>query len=74
MKIPEWVDDALCAQTDPELFFPNKGIAPTAAKATCRACPVRAECLQAALAVPSLDGVWGGTTPMERRAVRVAAA
>ena len=72
--IPEWVDDALCAQTDPELFFPNKGANASAAKATCKACPVRAECLAEALSDPTLDGVWGGLTPMERRAVRMAAA
>jgi WhiB family redox-sensing transcriptional regulator len=70
----EWVDGALCAQTDPESFFPAKGSNAAAAKSTCKACPVRAECLEAAMADPTLDGVWGGTTPMERRALRMAAA
>ena len=34
----------------------------------CAACPVRRACLEHALAVPELHGVWGGTTPGERLA------
>ena len=33
---------ALCAQVDPELFFPEKGEPTRDAKAVCAACPVRA--------------------------------
>jgi WhiB family redox-sensing transcriptional regulator len=68
---PEWVADALCAQTDPELFFPTKGgDGSPAAKAVCRRCPVRAECLALAVSDPSLDGIWGGTSNRERQALR----
>ena len=40
---------ALCAQVDPDLFFPDKGESPRPAKRVCASCEVRAECLQDAL-------------------------
>ena len=40
------------------------------AKAVCSGCPVRVECLAYALAEPQLQGVWGGTSDTERRALR----
>jgi WhiB family redox-sensing transcriptional regulator len=70
VDIPAWVDEALCAQTDPEIFFPTKGGDPSRAKRVCQACPVRAECLAAAITDPSLEGIWGGLSPRERRAWR----
>lgn len=36
------------------------------ARACCRGCPVRAECLAYAIAADERFGVWGGTTPVER--------
>ena len=63
----EWARDALCAQTDPEAFFPEKGRSNAAAKRVCLACPVRAECLDAALSRPERFGVWGGLSERERR-------
>jgi len=44
-----WQDRALCAQTDPEAFFPEKGGSTREAKRVCRGCEVRAECLDYAL-------------------------
>ena len=44
-----WQDQALCAQTDPEAFFPEKGGSTREAKRVCRGCDVRAECLEYAL-------------------------
>ncbi len=41
-----WQDQALCAQTDPEAFFPEKGGSTREAKRVCRSCEVRAECLE----------------------------
>lgn len=65
----DWQADALCAQTDPELFFPRGPAAQ--AKRICRACPVIAECLCYALSSPVvLSGVWGATTERERRGLR----
>lgn len=65
-----WARDGLCAQTDPDAFFPGKGENPTAAKRVCDACPVKARCVEYALAHPALTGVWGGTTIRERQQLR----
>ena len=39
------------------------------AKAFCRPCPVRDDCLEVALTDPTLKGVWGGRTARERRRI-----
>ena len=62
-----WWDEVVCAQTDPELFFPETGNRPREAKKVCARCPVRAECLTYALTQDRVYGVWGGTTEQERR-------
>jgi WhiB family redox-sensing transcriptional regulator len=67
---PTWVEDAICAQTDPELFFPNKGGNPEPARRICAQCPVQAKCLELAILDPSLDGIWGGTTYRDRIELR----
>jgi len=66
----EWMVDALCAQTDPEVFFPEKGGSSRAAKAICAKCTVRPQCLSYALTGSMAHGVWGGTTEHERRRLR----
>lgn len=68
----DWRDDAACASTDPEIFHPNKGESPRPAKNVCKACPVRAHCLEFALLTDQRYGVWGGTTEQERRRMRTA--
>jgi len=65
-----WTDQALCAQTDPEAFFPEKGGSSREAKRVCRACPVRAECLEYALAFDERFGIWGGLSERERRRLK----
>jgi WhiB family redox-sensing transcriptional regulator len=67
---PPWMLEALCAQTDPDEFFPDKGEDSEPAKAVCRTCPVTAECLNYALANNEQFGVWGATTPRQRRKLR----
>jgi WhiB family redox-sensing transcriptional regulator len=62
-----WRDLALCAQTDPEAFFPDKGESSAPAKKVCGRCEVRAECLQEALDRNERFGVWGGLSERERR-------
>lgn len=62
-----WQDRALCAETDPEAFFPEKGGSTADAKRVCRACEVRAECLEYALANDERFGIWGGLSERERR-------
>ena len=67
----EWRLDALCAETDPEAFFPDKGGSTREAKRVCAGCPVRAECLEYALAGDERFGIWGGLSERERRRVRL---
>lgn len=63
-----WREEADCATTDPEVFFPEPGQSPNAAKQVCAECPVRAECLIDALAHRDIAfGVRGGLTPTQRR-------
>ncbi|WP_328596787.1 WhiB family transcriptional regulator [Agromyces humi] len=65
-----WRVDALCAQTDPEMFFPEKGGPTSDPKKVCKSCEVRSECLDYALDNDEDFGVWGGTSPRERRDIR----
>ena len=65
----DWRDQALCAQTDPESFFPEKGGTSKEAKKVCQACEVRAECLQEALDNNERFGIWGGLSERERRKI-----
>ena len=68
-----WQERALCAQTDPEAFFPEKGGSTREAKRVCLACEVRAECLEYALTHDERFGIWGGLSERERRRLRRAA-
>lgn len=70
---PGWMADGVCAQTDPELFFPDKGGATKEAKRVCGGCPVKGECLAFALENQERFGVWGGLSERERRRLRRAA-
>jgi WhiB family redox-sensing transcriptional regulator len=65
-----WQERALCAQTDPEAFFPEKGGSTREAKKVCQRCEVRAECLEYALANDERFGIWGGLSERERRKLR----
>lgn len=62
----DWRADALCAQIDPELFFPEKGGSTGAAKKICHTCDVREQCLTWALANGIRGGIYGGKSDMER--------
>jgi WhiB family transcriptional regulator, redox-sensing transcriptional regulator len=64
-----WAAQALCAQIDPEAWFPDKGGSTRAAKALCRNCEVREECLAWALAHHERYGIWGGLSERERRQI-----
>lgn len=65
-----WQERALCAQTDPEAFFPEKGGSTREAKKVCRSCEVRAECLEYALEHDERFGIWGGLSERERRRIK----
>jgi WhiB family redox-sensing transcriptional regulator len=67
---PDW-SAALCATSgDPDRWFPETGESPEEAQAICRACPIRAECLEWALATDQRFGVWGGASKQERRRMK----
>lgn len=62
-----------CKSLDPELFFPedyNDRLSVNTAKAICQTCPLTTACLGYAMSDSSLDGVWGGTTPQDRKNLR----
>lgn len=63
----EWRDRAVCAQSDPEMWFPQKGGSTRSSKTVCLSCPVRQECLDYALINDERFGVWGGFSERERR-------
>ena len=65
-----WQERSLCAQTDPEAFFPEKGGATREAKKVCVGCDVRSECLEYALAHDERFGIWGGLSERERRKLK----
>ncbi|WP_217209779.1 WhiB family transcriptional regulator [Streptomyces sp. AC550_RSS872] len=71
----DWRDDAACRHEDPDLFYPIGTSGPTVlqteqAKAVCRRCSVREQCLRWALDTDQFIGIWGGTSETERRALR----
>jgi WhiB family redox-sensing transcriptional regulator len=65
-----WQSDSLCAQTDPEAFFPEKGGSTRDAKKICASCEVRNMCLEYALENDERFGIWGGLSERERRKLR----
>ncbi|MFC4054962.1 WhiB family transcriptional regulator [Actinomadura syzygii] len=78
----EWRRSAACRDVDPEVFFPAAASdsAPDAAsdgkrriaqaKAVCAGCPVQQECRREAIERREPVGIWGGTTPQQRAALR----
>ncbi|GID15190.1 hypothetical protein Aru02nite_60790 [Actinocatenispora rupis] len=67
-----WRARGRCQTVDPETFFPAPSEPADVALALCRACDVQGSCLAWALDQGDCNGVWGGTTPRERRAMLVA--
>lgn len=65
-----WQDRGRCAEVDPEAWFPEKGGTAAPAKQICRQCPVVQECLEYALTNDIAWGIWGATSPKERRKLR----
>lgn len=74
----DWTCRAACVRADPDLFFPV-GVGPLCqdqirlAKRWCAGCPVADDCLAWAVSTGERHGIWGGTTPDERRLIRVEA-
>jgi WhiB family redox-sensing transcriptional regulator len=69
----DWRTGASCPGVDPDLFFPPgtagaRWAALEDVRRICNNCPVRQDCLDWAITAGVTDGVWGGLTPLERRA------
>jgi WhiB family redox-sensing transcriptional regulator len=70
-----WRVNAICRDTDPELFFPvgttGQALLQIAkAKGVCCQCPVKVECLDFAIDTNQDTGIWGGLSEDERRNLR----
>lgn len=73
MSAFDWMGEALCAQTDPELFHPDSaGSGYRQAQKTCAACPVRRQCeehaaqFEGGISRNHRHGMWAGATPNKR--------
>jgi WhiB family redox-sensing transcriptional regulator len=70
-----WRNEAVCKDTDPELFFPvgttgQALLQIDRAKEVCFECPVKVRCLDFAIETNQDSGIWGGTSEEERRQIR----
>jgi WhiB family redox-sensing transcriptional regulator len=75
IRATAWMSLGACRGEDPELFFPTAAASTardqmTAARAVCQQCSVLGTCLSYAVSTAQ-DGIWGGTTSEERRALAV---
>jgi WhiB family redox-sensing transcriptional regulator len=75
--VSSWRVRAACRGPETSLFFPpsnaerreDRDRREARAKAICRDCPVRGDCLDYALEVSEPHGIWGGLNETERRGV-----
>ena len=72
----EWQYQGECTKVDPSIFFLEHGERSTTKRkkeqkaiSICRRCPVVNKCLEHALKVPEIYGVWGATTEDQRRSM-----
>ncbi len=65
-----WQTRGSCTGVDPMTFFPEEPAGADVALGLCNRCTVRGHCLAAALTTAEPEGVWGATTPDERRRMR----
>lgn len=66
----QWWNLANCLGVEPNLFYPERGASTREAKAVCRGCTVRDDCLEYALSNGEKFGIWGGLSERERRRIR----
>ena len=70
---PEWMKSARCRETDPEIFYPERGSGATVATQAyriCAGCEVRVQCLQYAVDNKEVFGIWGGLNEKARRKLK----
>lgn len=70
MNFPKFDGSQLCAQTDPEVFFPERGSHDQSylAKSICAKCPFKSPCAEYAIHY-DIRGIWGGTSEEDRRRI-----
>lgn len=68
---PDFDGSQLCAQVDPEIWFPEGSLirANRDAMKICQKCHFVTECLEYAVQV-DVQGIWGGTTYPQRKVIR----
>lgn len=66
---PNFDGTQVCAQTDPDAWFPEKGGVNRDAKRMCSSCSWQEPCLEYSLHW-LVAGVWAGTTAHQRRRIR----
>lgn len=64
-----WKLAGACRLLSTDMFFPASDTEAGPAKSVCEGCPVEEPCLEYALATREPEGVWGGCTFSERRAI-----
>jgi WhiB family redox-sensing transcriptional regulator len=64
-----WKSDGACRWVEPDLFYPVAEADAEPAKQVCSTCRVRQRCLDFAVDAREFEGVWGGLTGPERRAL-----
>ena len=77
LRDASWQRDAACRGPIAKVFFPPstpesrtaREAREARAKAICRTCVVREECLAYALEIAEPHGIWGGLSEIERRAL-----
>lgn len=67
----DWMQDGACRPPtiNPKMFFPGNDPGLKAAQAIFNTCPVKARCLEYALANRIDHGVWGGESERSRRRI-----
>ena len=67
----EWMDDAACLGTDPDIFFSTSPDIRAAAKSICNSCPVRLQCLAYTINAEAQGntryGISGGLSGNQRK-------
>jgi WhiB family redox-sensing transcriptional regulator len=64
-----WKAEGACRWVEPELFYPVSDADAAPAKLVCAECAVQQRCLDFAVDSREFEGVWGGLTGTERRAL-----
>lgn len=74
MTYPKFTGTEPCTEVGVAAFFvedgENENATIGAARRICTPCPMQAECLEWALALPERHGIWGGFTTQERERMR----